>query len=178
MKLIKAYCLPGQNLIFFSIQAIPVPSPFAMLLSGNSNTDDNNTAKWKQQSQPSTSSAPLPGNTGNQQQQPFKKKCRGQKVKAHIAAAQLAAAAYSSITPDDSTMDIDTPMLPIPQNPPQPQQAIHSTLEISKGSKVVMHYACTDMPSHTYSQGATACKWVDQLIGKETQSPYLAYQSA
>ncbi|TFK19937.1 hypothetical protein FA15DRAFT_759705 [Coprinopsis marcescibilis] len=133
----------------------------------------------KQQSQPSTSSAPPPANTGNQQQQPFKKKKRGgQKVKARIAAAQLAAAAYSSITTDDSTMDIDTPMLPVPQNPPPPQQAIHSTLEIGKSGKAVTRHARSDMPSHTYSQGATARKWVDQLVGKETQSPYSAYQSA
>ncbi|TFK16530.1 hypothetical protein FA15DRAFT_662081 [Coprinopsis marcescibilis] len=91
----------------------------------------------KQQSQLSTSSALPSANTGNQQQQPFKKKKHeGKKVKAHITAAQLAAVAYSSITPDNSTMDIDAPMLPIPQNPPPPQQAIHSTLEISKGSKV------------------------------------------
>ncbi|TFK19819.1 hypothetical protein FA15DRAFT_722871 [Coprinopsis marcescibilis] len=93
----------------------------------------------KQQPQPSTSSTPPPANTGNQQQQPFKKKkCQGQKVKACITAAQLAAAAYSSITLDNSTMDINTPMLPVPQNPPPPQQAIHSTLEIGKGGKAVI----------------------------------------
>ncbi|TFK21064.1 hypothetical protein FA15DRAFT_718147 [Coprinopsis marcescibilis] len=133
----------------------------------------------KQQLQPSTSSAPLPANTGNQQQQPFKKKkWGGQKVKACIAATQLAAATYSSITLDDSTMDIDTPMLPVPQNPPPPQQAIHSTLEIGKSGKALMRYARSDMPSHTYSQSATACKWVDQLVSKGTQSPYSVYQSA
>ncbi|TFK19208.1 hypothetical protein FA15DRAFT_727066 [Coprinopsis marcescibilis] len=133
----------------------------------------------QQRSQPSTSSMPQPANTGNQQQKPFNKKKRGGvKVKARIAAAQLAAAAYSSITPDDSTMDIDTPMLPLPQDPPPPQQAIHSTLEIGKGGKVVTHYVRSDMPSHTYSQGASAHKWVKQLVGKENQSRYSTYQDA